>query len=278
MTMRYETGVMAPLRWPVRVLGTVAWLSMFVFAVYIVAFYAGSLASLGPQNWNKTLPDLFSPETPGRTIVMGLHFLAGATLLAFGPIQFLRVVRQRLRWLHQTIGVVYASAGLTAGIAGTAFIAMGGTVGGPVMNIGFASYGILMTLCAFMTPLMIVRGDRDAHRAWAMRFFALAIASWLYRMEYGLILGLLDGAGHSQDFRGLTDRIMSFAFYVPNLLMAELLIRRPVRLWPPSLQTALGVVISLLTALLAFGSFFYITKLWGPAILKYGPYLFGTAT
>src|SRR3546814_7633804 len=54
------------------------------------------------------------------------------------------------------------------------------------MDIGFAIYGALMILCAERAFTHARQRRFDAHRAWAIRLFALTVGSWLYRMEYAL--------------------------------------------------------------------------------------------
>lgn len=263
------------LRWSVRALTAVVWASMIVFAVYIIAFFGGQLLHGDLSGWNDALGDLFTPDKPLRTASIGIHFAAGTILLLFGPLQFLEVIRRRLTWLHRTIGSFYALAAFLAGISGLAFIALGGTVGGPVMNVGFAGYGLSMAVCGLIAPLAAIRGQFDQHRAWVIRLFALAIGSWLFRIEYGFFFALLDGAGHQRDFRGPLDQIMAFAFYVPNLAVAEWLIRHPISTWPQPGQRALAAGLVPLTGLLALGSLGAVAEIWWPEILTHGPELLG---
>lgn len=53
------------------------------------------------------------------------------------------------------------------------------------MDIGFGLYDILMLICAILTIRSNRAGEYSKHRVWAIRLFALAIGSWLYRMDYG---------------------------------------------------------------------------------------------
>jgi len=58
-----------------------------------------------------------------------------------------------------------------------------------------------------------------------MRLFALAIGSWLYRMEDGFWLTATHRLGHTGDFRGPFQLAMANFFFVPNLVFAELMLR-----------------------------------------------------
>jgi hypothetical protein len=112
---------------------------------------------------------------------------------------------------------------LTA-IGGLGFIVLRGTVGAGAMNFGFGLYGVLMVVAALQTIRYARAGDFSKHRAWAIRLFVLVIASWLSRMEDSLS-ALLELGGRTPDFRGWFDVVMTFFFYTPNLVIAELYLR-----------------------------------------------------
>jgi hypothetical protein len=170
-------------------------ISAMLFGLYILAFYAGALAQGEMARWNDVLPRLYDPETPVATADIGLHFAAGGIILVLGCIQLIGAVRARYPALHRWIGRVYVTAALVAGLGGLAFIAARGAIGGRVMNPGFSLYGALTVLVAAQT-LRHARARRlEAQRPGALRLFALAIGSWLYRMDYGLHRVLL-GSGH----------------------------------------------------------------------------------
>lgn len=106
------------------------------------------------------------------------------------------------------------------------------------------------------------------HRAWALRLFALAIGSWLYRMDYGFWLLLTDGAGHTRDFRGPFDLVMAFWFYVPNLLVAQAFIGARRVTATPAMRMAAAGVLAAATGFLLLGTYFFTRYYWGPAILE----------
>src|SRR5262249_49288279 len=109
--------------------------------------------------------------------------------------------------------------------------------------------------------------DLVAHRAWAIRLFALAIGSWLYRMDYGFWVTLTGGAGHTKSFDGTFDIVMSFLFYIPNLVVAELFIRRPRLRAGLGIQFVTALVLCSVTVSLAVGTYYFTHAYWGPAIL-----------
>ena len=94
----------------------------------------------------------------------------------------------------------------------------------------------------------------------------LAIGSWLYRMYYGFTF--FAGLGwHQPDFLGTFDIIMTFFFWVPNLLVAEFFIRSSVEKLPKWFQVS-GSLFLLAVFLFILAATYNVTEhLWGPAIL-----------
>jgi hypothetical protein len=267
VSLQARTASAAILRWSGVALVATVWISATLFGLYILAFYAGALAEGEMAAWNRVLPRLYEPETPVATAGIGLHFAAGGTILALGCIQLIGAVRDRFPAVHRWLGRVYVTAALLAGVGGLAFIAAKGTIGGAVMDVGFGLYGVLTVLAAVQTFRHARAKRLEAHRAWALRLFALAIGSWLYRMDYGFWLLLADGAGHTRDFRGPFDVVMSFWFYLPNLLVAEAFIRARRVTARPALRMAAAGVLAGATGFLLLGTYYFTRFYWGPAIL-----------
>jgi len=134
-------------------------------------------------------------------------------------------LRQKAPAVHRWIGRVYGFSALGAGLGGLGFVLGSGAVGGPPMSIGFSLYGLLTSIAAVLTVGYGWRRRLVSHRAWAIRLFALVIGSWLYRMDYGIWLKVFGSLGHTHNFEGPFDHVMNFFFYVPNLIVAEILIR-----------------------------------------------------
>jgi hypothetical protein len=255
------------LRWTSRALVAVTWLSAAVFRAYILAHYGGAVAQARTDEWNSVLPHLHDRGTPLANVVIGVHFVAGAVLLLIGPLQLLGRVRARLPGLHRWIGRVYVVAALGAGVGGLVFIARKGTVGGIPMSLGLAGYGLLVTLCAAEAWRHARARRWDAHRAWAIRLFALTVGSWLYRMDYGFWTLFTNGAGHTRSFNGWFDYVMDFFFYVPNLAVAELLIRARTDVASPATRSAASVVLVVAASFLILATYFFTRYVWGPAIV-----------
>ncbi len=250
-----------------RALAVTTWLSCAMFGLYILIFYAGALASHSAARWNGVLPGLYTGSHTAATYGMGVHFAAGGVILAMGFIQLLGGVRAHAPFLHRWLGRIYVTAAVLAGLGGLVFIAVSGTIGGTMMNIGFGLYGVLMVFCALQAYRYARLRDFDTHRAWAIRLFALAIGSWLYRMEYGFWFLVAHRLGHTHDFHGPFDAIMAFFFYAPNLLIAEIYLRGASRQAGPVVKLTGALVLGMAVGLLALATYFFATKYWWPAIV-----------
>lgn len=255
------------LRWSGAGLAFASWLSAALFGVYIIAFYLGAVVRQDLSSWNSTLPDLYDKDNLVAVVGMGAHLATGAVILLFGPVQLIGGLRRRFPSLHRLFGRIYVFTAAAAGIGGLAFILSKGTIGGPVMNVGFGLYGALMILAAVQTFRYARRRDFQNHRAWAVRLFALAIGSWLYRMDYGFWLIAAKRLGHTSDFRGPFDMVMSFFFYVPNLILAELFLRARRAPSHAAFQAAALVLLNLATLIVLIGTYYFSRYYWLPAII-----------
>jgi hypothetical protein len=261
---RWSAGL---LRWSAIGLVASSWLSAAIFGAYILAFYIGAIPAGHPDQWNSNLPGLYESGRAWASAAMGVHLAMGGILLLLGPVQLLGAVRRRWPVAHRWIGRTYVSAAGLAGLGGLGFILAQGTIGGVPMNIGFGVYGALMVIAALET-FRHARGRRfESHRRWAIRLFALAIGSWLYRMDYGFWLITTDGAGHTHGFTGPFDVVMAFFFYVPNLAIAELFIRA--RMMPDRVGLRLTAALALngTTGFVALGTYYFTLYYWGPSII-----------
>lgn len=250
-----------------NMLGATVWASALVFGCYILIFYALAYLGDGTDQWNQVLPGLYDANNPGSTAGIAIHFLAGGIILVLGCLQLVEAVRLRHPSLHRWSGRVYVTACGLSAIGGLTFILLKGTIGGPLMDVGFAGYGLLMLLAAAQTIRFARRRDFKRHRAWALRLFSLAIGSWLYRMYYGFYIGFGGESGHTEDFRGWFDYLMNFWFYLPNLYVVEILLAQLAFLQRPWVRYASGATLLIANILILFASYFFVRDYWGPGII-----------
>ena len=251
-----------------KLLVATVWSSAMLFGLYILAFYFIALIQGNTTQWNEILPGLYDEQTKGATAGIGLHFAAGGIILILGCIQLLDGVRSKYPAFHRWVGRVYVVASIITALGGLAFIFLKGTIGGLWMNVAFTGYGVLTFLAAVYAIKYARSGDFEKHRAWAIRLFALAIGSWLYRMEYGFWFLFMDRAGHASDFTGPFDYFMDFFFYIPNLGIAQLFISRKSLINNRYAEILTVVVLLCATIFLMLATYFFTKKYWGPAIVN----------
>lgn len=255
------------LRWSVRALTAVVWASSAIFGIYIIAWFLGAVVAGTPAEWNESLPELYVPRSFAANLGIGVHFALGAVLLLLGPIQLMGRVRARWPRFHRWVGWIYAVSALVTGLGGLAFILTRGTIGGTTMDVGFGLYGALMVLAAVQTLRHAIARRLEIHRAWAIRLFALAIGSWLYRMDYGFWMLFAGRLGHTSTFDGWFDVFMIFWFYVPNLIVAEAFIRARRPQASNLLKGATATVLTGASLFLLLATWFFTTEGWGPVIV-----------
>ena len=188
------------------------WLTL-VCSVSVAVYAVVGYAFLTPgQTVHPTMQAAYAAH-PWRILI---HVAASLVALAVGPWQFIPALRCR-KALHRTLGFIYFLAVFLGGISGlfTAFIAQGGMIS----QIGFLTLAELWIVSAILALMAIKRGDYRTHEAWAIRCFALTFAAVTIRLQLGA--GFAAGQ-RFEDFYWM----LSWTCWVPNLLVAEWLIRR----------------------------------------------------
>jgi len=239
--------------------------------MYTLAFYFGAIPYGHMDQWNIFVPGLYDQGNLAALLALSAHFAAGAIILILGPVQMIGELRTRWPWIHRWLGRTYVFTAVVAGLGGLGFILSKGTVGGAPMNIGFGLYGALIILAAIKTYRNARSHRWEEHRAWAIRLFALAIGSWLYRMESGFWLNITAPApiGHLANYRGPFDVVMSFLFYLPNLAMAELFLRAGRMRSHLAFRISAVIVLNAADFLVIVGTYNIVRDYWGAAIIRF---------
>jgi uncharacterized membrane protein len=266
LSTKWGARINTLLRRSTTALVATVWLSAILFGLYILLFYLDAYWAGELTRWNDEASEFYAADTPLATTGIGLHFLGGALILFLGSIQLIERIRTRYLAIHRWIGRVYVLLSLLTAIGGLTFILLHGTIGGPVMDIGFALYGVLMAWAAVETIRHARSGRVERHRSWALRLYVLALASWLYRMEYGFWFLFTDGLGSTPTLTGPFDQLMAFFFYLPNLLVLELFLRARKFTSSPVAKTLAALVLLLITGLLLLMTFGFVAEVWGPKI------------
>lgn len=171
-------------------------------------------------------PHRLQSDIPLANVSIFTHMLAGALITFLAPMQLMGPVRRRWPALHRITGRILVATAILTALGGLGYILIRGTIGGPMMSIGFSLYGALMLFCAVQTIRFARQGAIARHRAMALRLFWLAMGSWLYRVHYGLWYAATDGLWSNRQFTGAFDQFQNFGFYLPYLLAVEFYLRR----------------------------------------------------
>jgi len=145
-----------------------------------------------------------------------IHIVASGIALITGPFQFLRPLRHRFPVVHRTLGRIYVVACLVGGLAG-GLIALFST-SGLVAGFGFLALAITWLTCTIQAWLAVRRHDYVTHQRWMIRSFALAFAAVMLRIY--IPLSQIAGLDYADSYR-----VIAWLCWVPNLLLAQLLVR-----------------------------------------------------
>ncbi len=160
-----------------------------------------------------------------------VHVAGACTALLVMPLQLVPAIRRRAPAVHRILGRLYAVGCLSGGVGGM-FMAFGSTAG-PIATAGFAPLAAVWIFTTVQGWRTAVLRRFDEHRAWMIRSFSLTFGAVTLR----IYLPLLMMAGLSPLDAYLTTAFIS---WIPNLLIAELILRgafrRPIHGQPYALQ------------------------------------------
>ena len=147
-----------------------------------------------------------------------LHVGLGALALLIGGFQFISKLRDRFKALHRTVGKIYVVSVFISAVAGLGIAVF--AEGGIVAKLGFAGLAIAWFYSNYRAYTAIRRVDISEHREWMIRNFALTFGAVTLRLWMPLFLG-----GFEMKFETAYP-IIAWLAWVPNLLIAEMLVRR----------------------------------------------------
>lgn len=182
-----------------------------IAAYAIVAYAAFPLGAL-------VHPDMKTNFENHRLMVY-LHIFASSIALLIGPLQFAKRLRVSRPRLHRALGKIYLSVGvLLGGVAG--LLMAGLAYGGLGSNLGFGILAVLWLYTGVRAYWAIRHGDILMHQRWMIRNFSLTLAAVTLRIY--LPLSLVFGWPFD-----IAYPIISWACWLPNLLLAEWIYNRP---------------------------------------------------
>lgn len=229
------TGPAAQTRTPVtqrpsrgaRVRWVVVALTCLAIVGYVVAIYAqGSLKTLSKSGAG--LSTTYADRAMWIQTAFYCHITFAALALLIGPLQFVVAIRRRWPRLHRWIGRVFlVSVGVGSLAAGVMSLFNSAAIDG---FFGFGTLAVLWAWTGWRGYTSVRAHDYASHQAWMIRCFALTYAGVTLRAWFGALIGVqLLFAHHPVDANHVLNTayaVLPFLSWLPNLVVAELLIRR----------------------------------------------------
>jgi uncharacterized membrane protein len=180
-----------------------------------------------------TVPPELRASFDVRPLMFVAHALAASAALLIGPWQLLGGLRARRPGLHRALGRTYGAAVLVAGAAAVPMAV--GSFAGPVAAVGFAALAGAWIYCTAAGVLAARGGRMEAHRRWMVRSVALTFAAVTLRLY--LPIPPLLGWSYVEGYR-----VIAWACWLPNLLLAEAWLRRRPAPQRPRIAAMIGAL------------------------------------
>jgi uncharacterized membrane protein len=204
-----------------------AWLALSAGAIAVFAplpYLTDSLSTLAAAP-NGAIAANYADRPAAIQVAFYAHVIGGGLALALSPLQFIARLRDRVPRAHRVIGRAALGSMVLGGLAGA--VVSTTNLAGPAGTAGFGLLGVLWVTFAVTAFVAIRRGDVTAHRRWMVRAFALTYAAVTLRLWLGLLMGVHLAAGVTQPEAFTRSYVVvPFLCWVPNLLIAELYLRR----------------------------------------------------
>ena len=180
--------------------------------VYVVLVYSIPMA-LGKHEGAQPVPG----QRGINFAILAVHVVTAIPPLLIGLIAFSKRARRYSMRLHRWIGTTYciciwisAATGVTLAYANTAGLAS---------RLGFSTLGTLWFITTYYAYIRAKQRNIVSHRVWMIRSFALTLAVVTVRP-------IMMVPGYVEVDLALLNNVASWACWIPNLLIAELYIRR----------------------------------------------------
>lgn len=201
-----------------------------IMMVWLVALYAlGQYIFVEAKNAGFVIQKLEMGSLSNVWFLMlYIHIIASVIAIIIGPFTLSRKFRESNIKRHRFMGKLYLLGVWLGGSSGfyLAFYATGGMIA----SLGFALLAVLWIYTACMAYLTIRKKKIEAHRKWMIRNYALTLAAVSLRLYIPLSLVLFGNENFITSYIAI-----AWLCWVPNLIFAELLLRREALIDNPNL-------------------------------------------
>ena len=210
-------------------LGIVALLAIAIAGYSIWLYATASLETLSADDQGLASTYVDTPSIV--QIGLYIHIATASLALVIGPLQFVAAIRRRAPRIHRVVGRVYLGAVAIAALASLAILPFNSAAF--VGLFGFGALAVLWLFTLVKAYTSIRRREVAAHRAWMMRNYALTFAAPTLRLWLGVLIMVqvlaATWAGSAVDIDVIFPTAYAavpFLCWIPNLIVAEWLIRR----------------------------------------------------
>ncbi len=190
------------------------WGVMLLLALVVVA-YAGFVLVTG------AFPAPLRPSFQIHHVAITVHIAGGMLALALAPLQLVPWFRRYRPAVHRWLGRAAMLGMLVGGLGGMAMATV--AYGGVMSRLGFAMMALAWVGTAGLGYRAIRARQVAAHRRWMIRNVALTLAAVTLRIWLPLLLAV----AHLPFDTAYP--LLAWLCWVPNLLVAEALIRTTAR-------------------------------------------------
>ena len=244
---------------------SVALFGQWLFAYYIVRFYAGALADGAPELINRKpiISGYVADDMLGNAALFA-HVLPAIWLSAAGVLQMLPGIRARYPAAHRWNGRVFLLLAMAGACTGLLLTWVRGSRLSDIGAIGISFNGLLILPAVVLAWYHARQKHWAVHQKWAIRAFILVSGVWTFRLGLMAWYVLNQGPrGNTEQLDGPFDLAWSFGCYLFPLLLAELYF------WARERATSRGqwvvvVCLGLATLLMALGIVAAFQLLWRP--------------
>lgn len=146
------------------------------------------------------------------------HIYLGGISLLVGWSQFSKKIRRKNLKLHRLLGKIYVICVLISAIAGF-YVALFAN-GGIISQLGFLFLAIGWFYSTLNGYITIKKKDIENHRKWMIRSYAFTLAAVTLRLWMPILPSIL-GINFNESYI-----IISWLCWVPNIIIAEIYIRK----------------------------------------------------
>lgn len=243
----------------------IAVLGQWLFALYVLVFYAKAAGNGQIENWNKALPHGYVKGDNFGNIMVGIHLLLAIIMIFGGPFQIVSKVRTYAPVFHRWNGRIYIVIALVMSITGLYMVWIRGSIGGLTQHISISVNAILIIISASLAIKYAMARNFKTHRIWAIRLFLLANGVWFFRVGlfFWLTLNHKPVGFDPITFEGPFLNFLSFSQYIIPLTLFELYLKAK-KSYDKKIIYTTALLILLLTVVMGIGIFAVSMEVWFP--------------